>query len=316
MDFGAGKNKKKIMKTHILFFVISILLIVLTANRGFTQQDAQYKQYMFNLLSVNPAVAGSREVFATSLLYRTQWTGIEGNPTTASLSTQMPLKKKKIGLGAELVSDRLGPKNVSSLLVSYAYRLKLFGGKLAFGLRFGMYNYVYDFKYEYFKDHNDVYAKGGRSSKFTPTADFGMHYYTRTFYTGLSVTHLNRGKILDNNSDSARQELHFFIPLSKAFTAGSTVINPVFLIKTSVTPVADIGCNILLRDKLWLGLLFQSGYGTILLAQYQINDKMKMGYSYDLGANKIGKTGGASHEIMIGYDINIHGAKVFMPRYL
>jgi len=61
----------------------------------FSQQDAQYSQYMFNQLALNPAYAGSRDVLATSLLYRNQWTGIKGAPTTASLSVQMPLRKKK-----------------------------------------------------------------------------------------------------------------------------------------------------------------------------------------------------------------------------
>lgn len=310
--------KKIFFAFGVWLFASSPLLWRGAGGEVFAQQDAQYNQYMFNQLSINPAVAGSREVFATSLLYRRQWVGIEGAPSTASLAVQMPLRKKKIGLGAEILSDRLGPKNVSSLLVSYAYRLNLSKGKLALGLRLGMYNYVYDFKYDYFKDRNDTYIKWGRSSKFTPTGDFGMHYYTRTFYAGLSATHLNRGKMLDNNSDFARQEIHFFIPMSKAFMVGNAVINPTLLLKSvaNAPGEVDLGCNVLLRERLWLGLSFRSNYGTVVLAQYQVNDKMKAGYSFDFSANKIGKAGGTSHEIMIGYDINIHGSKVFMPRYL
>lgn len=317
------KKEKQTMKKIFFAFLASLFAGSLpvwknTGNEAFAQQDAQYSQYMFNLLSVTPAVAGSREVFITSLHYRKQWTEIEGSPTTTSFSMQAPMKKKKIGLGAELGSDKLGPKNVNRFLVSYAYRIPLSKGKLAFGLRVGMYNYIYDLKYDYFKDHNDVHIKWGRSSRFTPTGDFGVHYYTRTFYVGLSTTHLNRGKVLNVSSDSARQKVHLFIPMSKAYTLGNTVINPTLLLKgvENAPTEIDLGCNVLLRDKLWLGLSFRSGYGSMLLAQYQINDKMKVGYSYDFGVNKIGKTGGGSHEIMIGYDINIHGSKVLMPRYL
>jgi type IX secretion system PorP/SprF family membrane protein len=302
---------------YALFF---LLLLIEGVGSGllFAQQDAQYNQYMFNQLSLNPAVAGSREVFATSLLYRRQWVGIEGAPSTASLTMQMPMKRKNIGVGIEVVSDKLGPKNVSSLLASYAYRLKLSKGKLAFGLRLGMYNYVYDLKHEYFKDQNDAYIAWERSSKFTPTSDFGFYYHTRTFYAGLSATHLNRGKMFENNSDSARQAIHVFIPVSKAFMAGKTVINPVLLIKSAVNapPQTDLGCNIQIQERLWLGFLFRSHYGTTLLAQYQINDKMKIGYSFDKGINRIGRAGGVSHEIMLGYDINILGSKLLTPRYL
>jgi hypothetical protein len=43
---------------------------------------------------------------------------------------------------------------------------------------------------------------------------------------------------------------------------------------------------------------------------------MRVGYSYDYGTNKIGVVGKGTHEIMIAYDINIHGTKMVMPRFL
>src|SRR5687768_8716359 len=103
----------------------------------YAQQDPQYSQYMFNPLALNPAYAGSREVIATSLLYRRQWTGIDGAPSTGTLSIQGPLQKNKAGFGAEIISDKLGPKNISAFLFSYAYRIPVFRGKLSFGLRLG-----------------------------------------------------------------------------------------------------------------------------------------------------------------------------------
>ena len=41
------------------------------------QQDAQYSQYMFNSLVINPAYAGSKEVTNANVLYRTQWVGLD-----------------------------------------------------------------------------------------------------------------------------------------------------------------------------------------------------------------------------------------------
>ena len=302
------------MKKIILVSGFWLLAVIV-----FAQQDAQYSQYMFNQLALNPATAGSREVLATSLLYRDQWTGIEGAPTTASLTVQLPLRKKKIGIGAEIISDKLGPKSTSAFLLDYAYRLKLGKGKLAMGLRMGIYDYVFNWDDMNYKDQNDVYNIHKRQAKITGTGDFGMYYYTRTFYCGLSMTHLNRGKIIESSLDSsARQAVHLFIPISKAYQVGNTVINPTMLIKKASNSPAeiDLGCNVLLKERLWLGLSFRSGYGVVLLSQYQINDKMKAGYAFDYGTNKIGLAGKGSHEIMIGYDINIHGTKMTMPRYL
>ena len=312
------QNEKAAMKKII--GVICFFICVISAH---AQQDAQYSQYMFNQLSLNPAYAGSREVLATSLLYRDQWTGIDGAPTTADLAVQMPLKKKKIGLGAEILSDKLGPRTTNAILLSYAYRIRFLKGKLSFGLRMGMYDYVFDWNKMDYKDKNDIYYTtnaGNRTSKLTGTGDFGFYYYTRTFYWGLSGTHLNRGKITDvgTSSDSTRQAFHFFMPIGKAWEVGSVVLNPSLLIKGATNSPAevDLNMNVLLKERLWLGVSYRTKYGMVALAQYMINEKMKVGYAFDYGFNKIGTVGKATHEIMIGYDINIHGTKMIMPRYM
>ena len=61
----------------------AVLLLFLTFNiSAYAQQDPLFSQYMFNKLVVNPAYAGSREVFTADLLNRYQWVGIEGAPKT------------------------------------------------------------------------------------------------------------------------------------------------------------------------------------------------------------------------------------------
>lgn len=301
--------------------IIAVFICVISVICCFAQQDAQYSQYMFNQLALNPAFAGSRDRIASTLLYRNQWTGIEGSPKTASLSVQMPLQKKRIGVGAEIISDHLGPKNTNAILLSYAYRIPFAKGKLSFGLRMGMYNYAVDWSKVDFKDKSDMYNTGTRESKFTGTGDFGFYYYSRTFYWGMGFNHLNRGKIvaLGTGDSTARQAIHFFMPIGKAFQVGNVVINPTMLIKkANGAPAAiDLSFNILLKERIWLGASLRSNYGVVFLTQVQINDNLKAGYSYDHGINKIGMAGKGSHEIMLGYDLNVlRGAKMVMPRYL
>ena len=312
--------KKTVTYTVSLF---ATGLFLLLAVELFAQQDAQYSQYMFNQLALNPACAGSREVLGTSMLYRNQWTGISGAPTTGTFSFQMPLRKKKIGIGAEILTEKIGPRSTNAILASYSYRIPFLKGKLSFGLRMGIYDYVFDWSKMDYKDQNDAYYinnMDSRTAKITGSGDFGFYYYSRTFYWGFSATHVNQGRITDfsNSDSSARQSVHMFMPVSKAFEVGNTVINPVVLIKTAANaPVEmDMGCNVQLKNRIWLGFSARTGYGIVFLAQYQITEQLKAGYSYDYGMNKIGHAGKGSHEIMIGYDINITGTKVLSPRYL
>src|ERR1035437_2811485 len=111
------------MKKIFEIFIFVIVNWQLSIVNCYAQQDPQYSMYMFNQLALNPAYAGSKEVLSSALVYRNQWTGISGAPTTAMFSLQTPLKNKKIGLGMEIISDKLGPQNTSGILLSYAYRI-------------------------------------------------------------------------------------------------------------------------------------------------------------------------------------------------
>ena len=285
----------------------------------FAQQDPEYSQYMFNRLAINPAYAGNRDVFSSAIVYRNQWTGLKGSPTTTALSLQTPLKKKNAGVGLELMTDKLGLQKTTSVLGSYAYRIQFLKGKLAFGLKMGICNYVFDWGGAKVKDETDIYNTGSRSSKTTGTADFGLYYYTHTFYAGLGMTHLNRGKITNINlgDTSSRQAVHFFIPVGKSFEVGNVLLNPSILVKaTKHAPMeTDINMNVLLKQRLWLGFTLRTRYGVVFMTQYMITDQLKIGYSYDYGLNRIGSVGKGTHEIMIGYDLNFKGAKVETLRY-
>jgi type IX secretion system PorP/SprF family membrane protein len=63
---------------------------------------------MFNGLLINPAYAGSRDALAINLTYRKQWVGFDGAPTTSLMSVHSPIKKRRIGMGLQLWSDRIG----------------------------------------------------------------------------------------------------------------------------------------------------------------------------------------------------------------
>ena len=76
------KNLSGLSKIKIA--VVSILIGWIGISQTYAQQEAQYSQYMFNMLSVNPAYAGSRDVLSLTGLFRQQWVNIPGAPQTIS----------------------------------------------------------------------------------------------------------------------------------------------------------------------------------------------------------------------------------------
>jgi type IX secretion system PorP/SprF family membrane protein len=299
-----------------------LLLAVVSVNKTMAQQDPQYSQYMFNQMAINPAYAGSKEALSASAFIRSQWTGIDGAPKTETFSIHGPLKKKKVGLGFSAIADQIGPKRSIGVLGSYAYRIQIKNGFLSFGLRAGVYQFVYNWDDIKYKDQADVYNTHNSTSKIVPTADAGLYYYTNTLYLGFSATHLYNGRLTsvsNQNGDDAKLSPHLFFTIGKAWSLSDNLIfNPSLMVKAAkgAPSTYDVNFSFLLKERIWLGLSYRSTYGIVAYAQFNITDKFKLGYSYDYGINKIGRAGGGSHEIMLGYDFNISKSKMVSPRYL
>jgi len=70
---------------------------MLLAIVSYGQQDAQFTQYMYNTININPAYAGSRGAMSIFALHRTQWVGLDGAPTTNAASINTPLNNSNLG---------------------------------------------------------------------------------------------------------------------------------------------------------------------------------------------------------------------------
>src|SRR6476660_7661657 len=98
------QDKINHMKTNIL-----LLALLFTGFVSYAQQDAQFTQYMYNTININPAYAGSRGALSIFGLYRTQWVGLDGAPETSSFSVNTPTGNENVGIGLSLINDKIGP---------------------------------------------------------------------------------------------------------------------------------------------------------------------------------------------------------------
>ena len=92
------------MKTKLFSFVLMFTALV-----SFAQQDAQFTQYMYNTININPAYAGSRGALSVFALHRTQWVGLDGAPVTNAVSVNTPFNNSRLGLGVSIINDKIGP---------------------------------------------------------------------------------------------------------------------------------------------------------------------------------------------------------------
>lgn len=302
-----------------LYIIILFATIVAPA---MAQQDPQFNQYMFNTLGINPGYAGSRDAVSAVILNRTQWLGFKGAPQTQSVAIHAPFVRKKVGLGLQITNDIVGPRNTLQASAVYAYRIRIGHGKLAFGLRSGILNYTYDPSKVDYRDVDDPINLQGVQTITKPNFDFGLFYHTKRSYAGLEIAHLNQPEIsflqTDDPESSSRLRYHLTGIIGHAFVlTESVVFRPSILVKQpgAQPGFVDLNANFLFNKVFWIGGGVRPGYGGIIITEYTWNNKIRLGYSFDYALNPLFGQSYGSHEIFLGFDLNISTSKMTSPRY-
>lgn len=303
------------MKSVLLF------LILIVTMDGFAQQDAIYSQYNYNQYVLNPAYAGSRNSMSAILLHRSRWTGVEGAPTTSTFSIHAPVNKSNIAWGANVARDQLGATTNILMGFAGAYHLKLNTGKLAFGLRAGLYSTNLNAAQFEFRDPTDPLNDGQRTGRVLGSYDFGMYYYTRKFYLGLSLNHMNARTYTFTSISEATFDFRRFntIGAGYAFEINDKfTLRPSLLLKANDNSAASLDVNLaaLLYKRIWFGVGFRDQNVLNFLLDVNVTDYFRVGYAYDAFLNSLNLSSGGAHEFFIGFDLTTDKTESVSPRYL
>jgi type IX secretion system PorP/SprF family membrane protein len=302
--------------------IILIAFLILVSFGARAQQDAMYTQYMFNTLAINPAYAGSRNVTSATVLFRNQWTGIQGAPKTGTLTLDAPIYDKRLGIGLQLFSDKLGVTQTTGAVISGAYRVRLNEGTLAFGLQ----GNVNQFRANY-NDVNlntDVYdpAFAFNVNKVLFNFGTGVYYNSDRFFLGLSVQDLVKNRLTNyttNNVDFRQtQVMHLFLSSGYVFDLNDDFkFKPSFLIKgvKGVPIEGDINATLWIKDVIGIGAQYRTSADIAGLVEIQATPQFRIGYSYDYSTTALRFSNSGSHEIMLRYEFGFSSGKILSPRY-
>ncbi len=292
--------------------------MLLASVGGYSQQQPMYAQYMFNGLAINPAYAGSHGSLSLTALSRHQWAGVEGAPTTQTLSAHSPVRNENIGLGMMIVRDNVGVTNQLSANFIYSYKIQLAKGVLSSGLQFSLNQYK--ISYSKLNINNDIAFGPDDVSKVNPNFGAGMYYASRLFYAGVSVPTLMETSVDDENpSELLDVNRHYFFHSGYVFTLNRDLkLKPNTLIKfVDGAPLSiDLNANLLVREVIWVGVSYRSFQSLGALFDIQVTDQLRIGYAYDFPAFSTSKGLNASaHEFMLHYNFTFFKSKSHSPRY-
>jgi type IX secretion system PorP/SprF family membrane protein len=309
--------KLKEMKTTIRKSLIAGLIILLSG-KMMAQQDPMFTQYMFNMLAVNPAYAGSHGALNVTGLYRNQWVGVDGAPTTQTLFAHSPFINRKVGLGLTIINDKIGPIRQTMLFADYSYTVNITEkSKLAMGLKMGINMLKTSFNDVSLNEADASFTDQPISPK--PNFGFGLYYYSDNFYIGVSVPKLLKNK-LEQSMDYSQVTLqqHFFLIGGYVFPINDKFkFKPTTLIKmTGGAPVSlDLTASVLYKEKVWVGIGHRFGDSFSALLQFQATSQLRIGYSFDQTLSRLARYNSGSHEIMFSYDFVFKKDKIISPRY-
>jgi len=308
-----------------LFTLCFVLLALVLVKDTYAQQDAEYTQYMFNGLVLNPAYAGSRGGLSATAIYRNQWVNIPEAPRTFSIAGHTPIGDSNSAVGLWLESDQLGVHDKIRLYASYAYHIPMGSNdaKLSLGVQGGLLNINSNFTEASVITANDpAYAEN--ISNTLPNFGLGAYYYAERFFAGVALPHLLNNQLYEDlpnvTVEGARQYRHLFATAGVVLPFGEKLdFRPTALLKAvpgAHAPVElDLTAHFLINKVLWLGAAWRSGDSIDFLAELNFGRGFRAGYSYDLTTTKLGDYNDGSHEFMLGYDVQKDKSRVLTPRY-
>lgn len=313
------------MKNFYITF-LALLALGFYSTETKAQQDAQYTQYMYNTLSVNPAYAGARDVLSFVGLYRTQWVGLKGAPRTFTASIHSPFGEH-IGLGLNVTNDEIFISKETYIDIDFSYTINVSEtGQLAFGIKGGAHLLDIDSNRAYEGPYNqgDSTSEFIVDNKFSPQVGAGLYYYTDKFYLGLSVPNLLETKHFDESTvftdsySTAKERINYYGTVGYVFQLNDNLkLKPAVLMKlVQGSPLqADLSANLLIYEKLTLGAAYRWSAALSAMVGFQVTDQIMLGFAYDRETTELVEYNDGSFEFFLRYELFRKQDRLLSPRF-
>jgi len=315
--------------------IIIILIVTFISTCINAQQEAQYTQYMYNTLAINPAYAGSRGVLSLAGLHRSQWIGLDGAPVTQTFNIHSPIGNR-VGLGLSIVNDEIGngTNQETNFDGTISYTVPVSNeGNLSFGLKAG--GNLLNIDLSKLRTIDASINSGTEvvvDNKFSPNFGFGIYYYTQKFYLGLSAPNILETEHFDTSGQSqdliAKERLNYYLITGLVIDMSDDYkFKPAVLFKgVAGAPLQiDISANFMYINKFTLGAGYRWDAAWSALAGFQLSTDIMLGLAYDREITTLGNTSfnNGSVEVFLRYELlgksksKISGkyGKVLTPRF-
>lgn len=285
---------------------------------SYAQQYPWWSQYSGNQLLFNPAFCGTKRIIDFRLNYRNQWVGYDGSPKTYVLSLNGRLARGRIGLGAFMFKDVIGPFENSLAGLTFAYHLKFADSEFSVG---GQLNYMQQ-KFNgsdiTIRNQQDKSINQYVSDKATRyDGSFGLLYFNDRFHVGLATNNLASSVFEYYKNDSLKKGKYTNEPHYHLSAGFNWADNPDFVFENSLlaafipgVPLTfDYTLRVHIQKQLIAGASFVVGDAIVLHLGYTIKENYQISYSYDIVTSSMRRYQKGSHELKFIFSSNLGSNK-------
>ncbi len=292
-----------------------LFLFLLISNGIKAQQDPLYTQYLYNLSIVNPAFSTDQEgLLNLGVLYRAQWSGVDGAPKTFNVFAHTALGKN-IETGISIVRDDIGDGTLieDNINADFAYVLQLSrDSKLSLGVKAGITNFRSDLTGFVFDDPEADPAFNQPINESFGNIGVGAYYFNKKFFAGFSALNLLKAKHLNKRDglvNRGSEEPHYYLVSGYTFDVNgdSFQLKPNIMIRgvKGAPLIVDLNLNAILFNKFEFGLGYRTSESFVGMFNLKLTPQTRIGYAYDYTFNNLGDFGSGSHEVFLLFDFDL-----------
>jgi len=300
-----------------------LLLSTLFFLQSNAQQDAQFTQYMYNTILVNPAYAGTRDAMSIFISNRSQWIGLEGAPKTNSISMNTPITPS-LGIGLSVINDKIGCSDENNIAADISYSIPFSEThQLSFGVKASLNLLNVDFNKLYLGSTIDNVFENNINNKFSPNIGVGFYYHSGVNYIGISAPNLLETVYFSDQNDSnsskiIKDKTHYYLIAGHVFDLNDRVkFKPSLQAKcVKGSPLqVDLSANFMINEKFTAGVAYTYNSSASALFGFQTGESLFIGYSYDINTNNLQKYNSGSHEIFLRFEILKTVSRIVTPTF-
>jgi type IX secretion system PorP/SprF family membrane protein len=275
------------------------------------QDQTNFTQFYLNPYLINASYAGIDGQASVSLLYRNQWSTINGGPRISNLSLHVPVNKRT-SVGFSVTNDKKGLLDNSALLLTFGYNVPLEDHAfLRFGISGGgSWNTVDLQKLE---GINDPAMSNLLNNNASLAGNAGISIHLKSFHAGVSLPVLFEPSYVSTDAFSVTEVKPFeslILHVSNRFyfNKNKNVFEPyaVYRMVSGLPPQFEVAGIVHLNHVIWAGGSYKQDFGISALGGIKVKNILAIGGSYSLKNSGMNELNSPSYEISLGYLLGKH----------